>query len=32
VWSALKLEYRMTRRDAMDEPDHSLALNWSFGI
>ena len=32
VWSALKLEYRLTRRDAVDDPDHSLALNWSFGI
>jgi len=32
VWSALKLEYRMTSADAADGPDHSLAINWSFGI
>ena len=32
VWSALKLEYRLTRTDAVDDLAHSLALNWSFGI
>lgn len=32
VWSALKFEYRHTRVDAADGPDHSLSVNWSFGI
>jgi hypothetical protein len=32
VWSALKVEYRHTRIDAADGADHSLAVNWSFGI
>jgi hypothetical protein len=32
VWSALKLEYGVAATDATDQIDHSLALNWSFGI
>jgi len=32
VWSALKLEYRLTRVDSRDGLDHGLSLNWSFGI
>ena len=32
VWSALKLEYSALRLDTRDAIDHSLMLNWSFGI
>jgi hypothetical protein len=32
VWSAIKLEYRLTSTDGAGEVGHALALNWSFGI
>jgi len=32
VWSALKGEYSILRRDAEETIDHAVTLNWSFGI
>jgi hypothetical protein len=32
VWSALKAEYGMLYPDDADGPDHTVMLNWSFGI
>jgi hypothetical protein len=32
VWSAIKVEYRLGRADDVDGLDHTLAINWSFGI
>jgi hypothetical protein len=32
VWSALKAEYAMLLPDNADGPDHTVIINWSFGI
>ena len=32
VWSALKAEYGLLFPDDADGPDHTVMLNWSFGI
>ncbi len=32
VWSAIKAEYGILFPDDADGPDHTLMLNWSFGI